>query len=191
MRNGDQAWLWDSSTDSAVASRGPAEAQGGRHELAGGSQAAPVLTPQQLASRLLSHLDPTTSVTTGTGLYVAGEPAYQLIAGAEGAAGSTIAHVEIDVGAAGALLGVPLQVAVYAVGQTGPALELGFTGQLNLGAPPASELTFTPPPGAKVVTHTLRRATARARAGSRRPKPGPELGPRLPLTARARGGPRS
>ena len=51
--------------------------------------------------------------------------------------------------------GVPLQVAVYAKGQASPALELGYTGQLHLGAPAASELTFTPPPGSTVITRTL------------------------------------
>ena len=70
------------------------------------------------------------------------------------ASGSTVDHVEIDVGATGSLLGVPLQVAVYATGQSSPAFELGFTGVVHLGPPPASELTFTPPPGAKVITRS-------------------------------------
>lgn len=64
VRNGDQAWLWDSSTNTAT-------------HLVGGQSAAsaptnpspatagPGLTPQQMASRLLSHLDGTTSVTVG------------------------------------------------------------------------------------------------------------------------------
>jgi hypothetical protein len=45
-------------------------------------------------------------------------------------------------------------VAIYANGQASPALELGFTG-LKVGAPAAGELTFTPPPGSTVTTHTL------------------------------------
>ena len=174
VRNGDEAWLWDSSTDSVVHLLGSPRPQGGGQGQSGGqSQAAPVLTPQQLASRLLGHLDPTTSVSTGPALYVAGETAYQLLLSPKATAGSTIAYVEIDLGATGALLGVPLRVAVYSVGQASPALELGFTGQLNLGAPPASELTFTPPPGAKVVTRTLGAEAAAKGAGAGSSSPGP------------------
>jgi hypothetical protein len=169
VRNGDQAWLWDSSTGTAThlvatgatATRVPGTATSPAHLSGAGTAASstaptePPLTPQQVASRLLSHLSATTSVTVGDPLYVAGQPAYQLIVAPKSASGSTIDHVEIDVGASGPLRGVPLQVAIYAQGQTGAALELGFTGTLHLGTPAAGELTFTPPPGARVVTHTL------------------------------------
>ncbi len=86
---------------------------------------------------------------------MAGEPAYQLLVTPKAAGGSTVDHIEIDVGATGSLLGVPLQVAIYAIGQSSPAIELGFTGVVHPGPPPSSELTFTPPPGAKVITRTL------------------------------------
>jgi hypothetical protein len=153
VRNGDQAWLWDSSTNTAthlVGPQGSAAAPTSPPATSG-----PALTPQELASRLLSHVGPTTSVTLGDPLYVAGQPAYQLIVAPTSAPGSTIDHIEIDIGASGPLFGVPLHVAVYAQGQVAAALELGFTGVLHLGTPPAAELGFTPPPGARVVTHTL------------------------------------
>jgi hypothetical protein len=160
VRNGGQAWVWDSETATATHLIAPvtnASNPSGPSGSAGPSTtpAGPPLTPQQLASRLLSQMSATTSVTVGGPLYVAGQPAYQLLVAPRSAPGSTIDHVEIDIGASGPLRGVPLQVAVYAQGQTGAALELGFTGTLHLGAPPAAELTFTPPPGAKVVTHTF------------------------------------
>jgi hypothetical protein len=154
VRDGSEAWLWDSSTDTATHLVGEQGAQASP-TTAPSTPAVPALTPQQLASRLLSHVSTSTSVTTGAPLYVAGQPAYQLVLAPKSAPGSTIDHVEIDVGSSGALLGVPLQVAVYARGQVAAALELGFTGVLHLGAPPAAELSFAPPPGAKVVTHTL------------------------------------
>ena len=94
-------------------------------------------------------------MTTGAPLYVADQEAYQLLVAPKAASGTTVDHIEIDVGADGPLAGVPLQVAIYATGQAAPALELGFTGQLNVGEPPASELTFTSPPGAKIVTHVI------------------------------------
>lgn len=153
VRNGDQAWLWDSSTETVTHLVGPDAAGAG--QLGGREPASVPLTPDQLATGLLSDLNPSTSVTTGAPLYVAGEPAYQLLVTPKAATGSTVDHIEIDVGATGSLLGVPLQVAVYATGQSSPAIELGFTGVVHLGPPPASELTFTPPPGAKVTAHIL------------------------------------
>ncbi|HXR22452.1 MAG TPA: hypothetical protein VN786_07850 [Acidimicrobiales bacterium] len=162
VRNGDQGWLWDSSTqtvthftwaggDGAQSSQGAAQAGAP----SGLPQAKAPLAPGQLAAALLKHVGPTTAVTTGTPLYVAGEAAYQLLATPKAAGGSTVDHIEIDVGATGSLLGVPLQVAIYAIGQSSPAIELGFTGAVHPGPPPSSELTFTPPPGAKVITRTL------------------------------------
>jgi hypothetical protein len=154
VRNGDQAWLWDSSTQTVTRF---IWAQGGAQTAprSGILPAKAPLTPGQLASSLLNHLGQTTAVTTGTPLYVAGEPAYQLLVTPKDASGSTVDHIEIDVGATGSLLGVPLQVAIYATGQSSPAIELGFTGAVHLGPPPSSELTFTPPPGAKVITRSL------------------------------------
>lgn len=162
VRNGDQGWLWDSSTqtvthftwaggDGAQGSQGAAQAGAP----SGLPQAKTPLTPGQLAAALLKHVGQTTAVTTGAPLYVAGEPAYQLLVTPKAAGGSTVDHIEIDVGATGSLLGVPLQVAIYAIGQSSPAIELGFTGVVHPGPPPSSELTFTPPPGSKVITCTL------------------------------------
>jgi hypothetical protein len=165
VRNGEQAWLWDSSAQTVTHFIWA----DGRAQTPESSQLPPVWippTPDQLAARLLSHLGDTTAVTTGSPLFVAGEPAYQLLVAPKAANGSTVDHVEIDVGATGSLLGVPLQVAVYAIGQSSPAIELGFTGVLHPGPPPASELTFTPPPGAKVITRTVGGSTASGNRGA-------------------------
>lgn len=154
VRNGDQAWLWDSSTQKVTHFIWA----GGGEQPPASAAALPTRvppTPAQLAADLLRGLGATTAVATGAPVYVAGEPAYQLLVSPKGANGSTVDHIEIDVGATGTLLGVPLQVAVYAIGQTSPAIELGFTGTLHLGPPPAGELTFTPPPGAKVTARTI------------------------------------
>jgi hypothetical protein len=151
VRDGNQVWLWDSANASVTHIVAPAAPAGTEPT----TTAVPPLTPQQLATRFLNHLSPTSSVSVGTPLYVAGQPAYQLLVSPKAASGSTVNHIEIDVGASGSLQGVPLQVAIYANGQASAALELGFTGQVSLGQPPASELTFTPPPGAGVTTHDL------------------------------------
>ena len=154
VRNGNQVWYWDSSTG-VVAHFVAPEHTGGGTGAPGPATSQPALTPDQLASGLLAHLAPTTSVTTGGTTDVAGQAAYRLLVAPKGAGGSTVSDIEVDIGATGALAGVPLQVAIYAVGQAAPALELGFTGKLNLGPPAAGELTFSPPPGARVVTHDL------------------------------------
>ncbi|HTV10809.1 MAG TPA: hypothetical protein VME20_03020 [Acidimicrobiales bacterium] len=157
VRSGNQVWIWDSTgskvTHFIFERPNGASAPAPSSATVGG---APELAPQQLAARFLEHVQPTTSVTVGTPLYVAGQPAYQLLFAPKSAAGTTVDHLEVDLGANGALLGVPLQVAVYAVGESVPAAQLGFTGSLSLGAPPASELSFTAPPGSNVTTHIVK-----------------------------------
>ena len=116
VRNGEQGWLWDSSTQTVTHFTW----DGGQAQTPASSQQPPTWippTPDKLAAGLLRGLSKTTSVATGAPVYVAGEPAYQLIVAPKAAPGSTVDHIEIDVGASGALLGVPLQVAVYAQGQ--------------------------------------------------------------------------
>jgi hypothetical protein len=153
VRNGNQAWYWDSSTQSVLHLIGPKTAlPGGASSPAIGTAGLP-LTPGELAGLLLGRIGSGTSVATGAPLYVAGQPAYSLIVKPKTSA-TTVNHIEIDIGASGSLSGVPLQVAVYANNQVSPALELGF-GQISLGAPPASELTFTAPPGSTVKTETI------------------------------------
>lgn len=162
VRNGNQAWLWDSTTQTVTHYVAPPEAAAGSTSSggAGGTTSSPApngapLTPQQLAQKLLDKSSSTTSVTLAQPVYVSGQPAYQLLVAPKNAPGSTVNQVAVDVGAQGPLQGVVLQVAVYAQGTSAPALQLGFTGPMSLGAPPASELTFTPPPGSQVVTRDL------------------------------------
>ena len=150
VRNANQAWLWDSTNQRVEHFVEPARGSSSRGT---GSVSGPVPTPQQVASNVLSKISSTTSVTEGPALYVAGQPAYQLVVTPKEP--STASSIRIAVGSNGPLLGVPLQVAVYASSVTIPALELGFTGSLNLSAPSASEFNFVAPPGSKVVTHQV------------------------------------
>ncbi|HTW08663.1 MAG TPA: hypothetical protein VME46_14190 [Acidimicrobiales bacterium] len=155
IRNANQLWIWDSSSDSVTHLVAPAKTSGATAPSAASTSTSLPLTPGQVADRILSHVSRFAAVTTGSSLYVAGVPAYQLLVAPLNAPGSTVNHLEIDVAASGALQGTVLQVAVYANGTAAAALQLGFTGQINVGEPPASELTFTPPPGAEVTTHVL------------------------------------
>jgi hypothetical protein len=142
----DQIWLWDSTNETVrhlvFQGAGAAEA---------GNSYSP-LTPQQVASEILARASASTSVTSGPATYVAGQPAYQLIVSPRDPSGTTVGEVVIGIGGEGQLTGVPLRVTVFAKGQSAPALQVGFTGSLDVGAPPTSELTFIAPPGSKVVT---------------------------------------
>ncbi len=150
VRNGDQAWYWDSTTMKVSHLVG----QGASGSAPAGSSVVGALTPQQLADRLLGHIGPTTSVAVPSTVYIGGQRAYELLVTPKSAGGTTIAHIEVDIAADAPLTGTPLQVAVYAAGQASPALELGYTG-IQPGPPAASELTFSRPPGATEVTHYL------------------------------------
>ena len=150
VRNADQAWLWDSTTQRVDHFIGPATSPSVSSPSSGSGA---VVTPQQVATNILNNLSATTSVAEGEPLYVAGEPAYQLVLTPKEA--TTVSDISIAVGSSGPLLGVPLQVTVNAKGANTPALQFGFTGSLNLGAPAPSEFTFVAPPGSKVVTHDV------------------------------------
>lgn len=176
VRNGNQAWTWDSSTMKVqhyTWSRSP------RHKSLAGPAAlsAPMpqtpqqpVTPQQLAQRILAGVSKTTTVTVPGTKWVGGIATYELVLtpgssaqAAQAVPGTTIDHVEIDVAGRGPLSGVPLQVAVYAKGQATPALDLGFGPGIHVGAPAPGELGFTPPPGSTVVNHSLGAAKGRRR----------------------------
>jgi hypothetical protein len=154
VREGNQAWLWDSSNSSVLHLLGLPTGTASAGGPVTSTTAAP-LTPDQLAQRLLGRSAATTDITLGEPLYVAGQAAYQLLAAPKAGSGSTVERVEVDVAADGALAGTVLQVAVYATGQASPALQLGFTGSVNVGPPPAGELTFSVPPGATVTTRNV------------------------------------
>lgn len=147
IRNGTDAWLWDSTTKKVThftLTPKTTNSAGGDKD-AGAPEV--VKTPEQEASDLLAHLDPSTAVSVGATTSVAGHDAYQLELAPKTAA-STVDHVAIAVDAG---TGTPLQVQVFAKGQKAPALSLGFEGSLSFDQPSASLFTFTPPPGATVT----------------------------------------
>ncbi|TMR07904.1 DUF2092 domain-containing protein [Nonomuraea turkmeniaca] len=145
--NGDQAWYWDSATNTAT-----------KLTIKEGSEqkhTTPVpqptdLTPPQAAQRMLEGVDEHTSVRVINNAEVAGRPAYQLVLTPKDE-GSLVQEVRI------ALDGetyVPLQVQLFAKGSAEPAYQVGFT-QVTFTPPAAENFTFTPPAGAKVEEATL------------------------------------
>ncbi|MFE5583333.1 outer membrane lipoprotein carrier protein LolA [Kitasatospora sp. NPDC056531] len=141
VRNGDQSWAWDSSTNSAVHLTGrPA----GEHRPEAPLTGVPT-TPQEAAKRFLTESAGTTSVTVAGTATVAGQKAYQLSVKPT-QSGSTVAEVRISVAADN---GVPLAVVVKSTdGST--VLDVHFT-EVSFAKPAAKTFDFTVPKGAKVT----------------------------------------
>ncbi|MFJ3220345.1 outer membrane lipoprotein carrier protein LolA [Kitasatospora sp. NPDC086801] len=156
VHNGDQAWAWDSSTNTAVRLTGQAAARhpdaAGKHpDAAGKHPGAPLTgvptTPQEAARQFLTASAGTTSVTVAGTANVAGQKAYQLSV-KPAQSGSTVAEVRIAVAADN---GVPLSVVVKGVdGST--VLDVHFT-DVSFAKPAAKTFDFTVPKGAKVTEH--------------------------------------
>jgi hypothetical protein len=142
VRDGNQAWVWDSTTAHVThyVLAGP--------KTAAGPAAAPApvrnaehMTPQAVAGEILAGLNQsTTSVSVGPAVDVAGRAAYLLRVAPDRRVAanrdSTISSIDIAIDAT---TGLPLRVAVYAVGQTAPALQVGFTS-IDYSAPSAANL---------------------------------------------------
>jgi outer membrane lipoprotein-sorting protein len=140
IADGDTAWLWESTANSVTEYSLPA------HQAA--PQTAPTgapLTPQQAAQQVLAAVGKTTAVSVDTSVTVAGQPAYELVLAPKDSR-SLIGQVQIAVDGQN---GVPLRLQVYARGASAPAFSVGYTA-IQFVAPAPNELTFTPPPGAKV-----------------------------------------
>ncbi|MER7754787.1 DUF2092 domain-containing protein [Kitasatospora sp. NPDC097643] len=162
VHNGDQAWAWDSSTNSAEHLTGGAAQRdaghdgrhGGRHP--GAPLTGVPTTPQDAARQFLTASAGTTSVTVAGTTKVAGKAAYQLSV-KPAQPGSTIGDVRIAVAADN---GVPLAVVVKASdGST--VLDVHFT-DVSFAKPAAKTFEFTVPKGAKV---TERKAAEAAEGG--------------------------
>lgn len=143
IRNGTDAWLYDSEDNSTVHVTLPHNARRGMHE---------GQTPANLADKILTALDSSTRVTVGDDTDVAGRTAYELVLTPR-TTDTLVGSVSI---ALDSQTGLPLSVDVRARGQQTPAFHLAFT-ELSLTAPDADRFSFTPPPGSDVKELTLPR----------------------------------
>ena len=140
VRNGSEMWLYDSKKKTAVHSiLGERSARSSENE-------GKVFTPDQLAATLLESVDPSTTVSLGSDLRVAGRTAYNLVLTPK-ASETLVGSVSIAVDSES---GLPLSVELFARSQQVPAFSVGFS-KLDLGTPDASLFVFTPPAGAKVT----------------------------------------
>ncbi|WP_374010442.1 outer membrane lipoprotein carrier protein LolA [Leifsonia sp. LS-T14] len=148
IRNGSDVWLYQSAGEKVSHATLPA------HEKAAPAPDATApettLTPSQLAQRFLDAVDPSTAVTLGGTVSVAGRDAYDLVLTPK-ADQTLVGHVSIAVDGR---TGIPLKVAVSARGASAPAFEAGFT-QFSDQKPDASLFRFSPPKGATVTEQSL------------------------------------
>ncbi|NUP58909.1 MAG: hypothetical protein HOQ06_05465 [Pseudarthrobacter sp.] len=144
VHHGNDVWFYSSKDNSAAHLTLPAHTR--EHARPDAPQDKPGMpTPGDLANRLLAKVDPTTAVSVGPDVAVAGRAAYNLILEPRTDA-TLVGKVAIAVDGHN---GLPLSVQVTARGADKPAFRSGFTS-LSLEAPDASLFTFTPPPGSTV-----------------------------------------
>jgi hypothetical protein len=145
IADGNTAWLWQSTANSVTEYLLPA-----RQTAPVTSPASAPLTPQQAAQQVLAKVGPTTTVSVDSNVTVAGQPAYELVLAPKDSR-SLVGQVQIAIDGHN---GVPLRLQVYARGASSPAFQVGYTS-IQFVTPAPADLSFSPPPGAKVTRVNL------------------------------------
>jgi outer membrane lipoprotein-sorting protein len=158
IHNGDEAWMYDSGSDTAFHAKAPEGAAGkhkehgkrGEHGKGhGGMPGGGIgdVTPQKAAKQALKAADDTTSVTVDGTAQVAGRDAYQLLVKPKGASHSTVDSVRIAVDADN---GTPLKFTIAPKGGGEPVVDIAYT-KVDFGEPDAGTFDFKPPKGTDVT----------------------------------------
>ncbi|CAN5201349.1 outer membrane lipoprotein carrier protein LolA [soil metagenome] len=137
VRNGSNVWVYDSTKKSVQ------HAKIAAHD---STPDASTATPNEVATKLVTALEPSSALSVGTDLRVAGRTAYTLVLTPK-AADTLVGEVSVSVDSA---TGLPLSVAITARGESSPAFTTAFTS-VTLGAPSANLFDFTAPKGATVT----------------------------------------
>ena len=150
VRNGNDVWFYDSKKNAVTHLTLPAGFSAAEARARAGAEAKVVMTPTELAKTFLAKIDPSTTVSVGQDVRVAGRTAYTLVLTPR-TADTLVGSVAIT---ADSETGLPLSVSVEARGQKDPAFRVAFS-TVTFGAPDAALFTFTPPAGATVKEQTL------------------------------------
>ncbi len=159
IRDGSDVWLWSSRKNTVAHASVPSPSPSPGNPsmpphllpsplpspLAKGLGGLP-LSPQDAVSRLLALVGPTTDVTVGPDVTVAGRSAYQLRVAPKDHS-SLVRQITVAIDAT---QHVPLRIQVYAKNYAPPAFSIGFTS-VSFTKPKASVFAFTPPAGATVT----------------------------------------
>jgi outer membrane lipoprotein-sorting protein len=155
IADGNTAWLWQSTANTVTEFSLPVHAQAPMTQ----PTSAP-LTPQQAAQQVLAAVGQTTTVSVDSNATVAGQAAYELVLAPRDSR-SLVGQVQIAVDGRN---GVPLRLQVFARGANSPAFQVGYTS-IQFVIPAPADLTFSPPPGAKVSHVNLGRQMPSGSAG--------------------------
>lgn len=142
VRNGSDVWLYDSSKATATHLSLPSASEARKD----GS----VNTPSQLAQKLLANMSPTTAVSLGDNVSVAGRSAYDLVI-APRTTDTLFGSVSVAVDSE---TGFPLSVEVTARGAHDPAVSVAFSS-LSFEKPSSDLFTFSPQAGTTVTHRTV------------------------------------
>jgi outer membrane lipoprotein-sorting protein len=147
IRNGPDLWIWSSTSNTAthrtLPERQPAATHGS--SVTGPPGTGLPMSPQHAAALALRAISPSTAVSTGPAVTVAGRAAHELVLRPRDDR-SLVTQVRIAIDAAEH---VPLRVQVYADGQADPAFQIGCTS-IDFSRPDPAQFAFHPPPGATV-----------------------------------------
>jgi outer membrane lipoprotein-sorting protein len=174
VRNGTDAWAYDSQSKQAVHYVGI-----GRNDTAPATPETPSVTTPAQAAQLLRTIAPFSDVSVDNTSMVAGRSVYMLVVSPKGH-GSTIGDVRVAVDAKTFM---PLEVRVNPADGSSPIADVHFAA-ISFGTPAANSFTFLPPAGTKVTTRTAadRQGHPATPKGQQGPK-GEKGGKALPGTA--------
>jgi outer membrane lipoprotein-sorting protein len=157
IRNGTDAWIWDSAANTAThytlkdsATDGKSAPKTPKVDPSELPFKGLATNPEQAAALVLAALSPTTIVDTEPSELVAGRPAY-LLSVAPRDTNSLIAKIVVAIDGTEH---VPLRVEVFAKNHLdSAALSVGFS-QVSFTRPDDQRFEFTPPSGTKVTEGT-------------------------------------
>lgn len=135
VNDGNSVWKWD-STKRAVT----------RTETPSGEHRMPPADPAGAARHIVDELRRSSDVAVDGTSRVAGRDAYELVLTPKQTERTLLREVRVAVDAQNR---TPLNLAVETRGNSGPALQVGYT-KLDTAPPDPNLFRFTPPPGAKV-----------------------------------------
>jgi len=156
--NGQDVWMWDSSTSTAEHYVMPQHSDAKKPSDV--TSMTPPTTPQEAAELALASLDPTTEVSVSGSGSVGGRSVYELSLTPR-QQGTKIARVVLSIDSE---TDAPLRVRVFSTDTQAPAFDIGFTS-VDFSSPDASVFAFTPPPGAEVTEHTGDKAEMSGKPG--------------------------
>lgn len=151
--NGDQLWSYDAGKSLAQHSTinrnevEKAEAQA-RTLFAANSNRLPFdyTSPAAVAEYVLAEAGKYSTISVAADAKVAGRGVYQLTVTPKGS-DSLVKSATLSIDAT---TGLPLAVAIFAVGQSSPAFEVSFQA-ISFETPDAALFNFTPPAGTRVI----------------------------------------